>query len=130
MLGATVDGLDDITLTGLRAFGYHGVFPEERRQGQEFVVDVTMHVPTRRAARTDDVADTVNYGEVAERIAAAVAGDPVNLIETLAARIADDLLDRYPIDSVVVTVHKPAAPIAVPFADVSVTIHRSARESS
>ena len=125
MLGATVDGVDDITLTGLRAIGYHGVLAEERRQGQEFVVDVTMQLSTRLAGQTDDVADTVHYGEVAELVVAIVEGDPVNLIETLAARIADDLLDRYPLDAVYITVHKPAAPISVPFADVSVTLRRT-----
>lgn len=118
--------LDEITLTGIRAFGHHGVFPEERREGQEFVVDATLCVSTRRAADTDDVADTVNYGEMAELIVAAVQRDPVDLIETLAARIAADLLLRGQVRAVTVTVHKPSAPITVPFDDVSVTIRREA----
>lgn len=120
--------LDEITLTGVRAFGYHGVYPDERRDGQEFVVDATMFVSTRRAAETDDVADTVNYGEVAERIVELVRGDPVDLIETLAARIAADLLADEQVRRVSVTVHKPSAPITVPFADVSVTIRRGDEE--
>jgi dihydroneopterin aldolase len=125
MLGEVVDVVDEITLTGVRGYGYHGVFDHERREGQEFVVDVTLHVSTRRAAQTDDVADTVHYGQVAERIVALIGADPVNLLETLAARIADDLLDRHPAQFVTVTVHKPSAPITVPFDDVSVTIRRS-----
>jgi len=119
-----VDFLDEITVTGLRAFGRHGVLEQEREHGQEFVVDVTMHVSTRRAAETDDVADTIHYGEVSERVSALISGEPVNLIETLAERIAADLLSDERVVLAVVTVHKPSAPISVPFADVSVTIRR------
>ena len=121
-----MDGSDRIALTGIRIFGRHGVYDDERRDGQDFVVDVTMHVDTRRAASTDDVADTVHYGEVAEQIAAIVGGEPVNLLETLAARIADRLLENATIHAVRVTVHKPDAPIPVPFDDVTVTIDRIA----
>lgn len=120
-----MDVLDEITLTGVRAFGYHGVYPDERREGQEFVVDATMYVSTARAAASDDVVDTIHYGEVAERIVALVQGEPVNLLETLAARLADDLLARVGVRTVAITVHKPQAPITVPFADVSVTIRRA-----
>lgn len=121
-----MDFLDEITLTGVRAFGYHGVYPDERRVGQEFVVDATMYVTTARAAAaSNDVVDTIHYGEVAERIVALVQGEPVNLLETLAARLADDLLARDGVRMVAITVHKPQAPITVPFADVSVTIRRA-----
>lgn len=124
-----MDVVDEIALTGLRAFGRHGVYDHERRDGQEFVVDATLHVSTERAAATDDVADTVHYGEVAERIVAIVEGEPVNLIEKLAALIADDLLAAHDLVRVVaVTIHKPNAPIAVPFDDVTVTIRRARRE--
>lgn len=119
-----MDAVDHITLTGVRAFGYHGVYPDEKRDGQEFVVDATVFLPLARAAETDDVADTVHYGELAERIAAIVSGEPVDLLEKLAARIADEVLRDERIEAVAVTVHKPAAPIPVPFADVSVTITR------
>ncbi|TQJ30646.1 dihydroneopterin aldolase [Microbacterium sp. SLBN-146] len=119
-----MDRVDEITLTGVRAFGRHGVFAHEREDGQEFVVDVTLGVSTVRAASTDDVVDTVHYGEVAERIVEIVGGEPVNLIETLAVRIAEDLLRRDAVLSVAVTVHKPSAPITVPFHDVAVTVHR------
>lgn len=120
-------GTGEIVLTGVRAFGYHGVFEAERREGQDFVVDTTLSVDMNRAAATDDVADTVHYGEVAERIVEIVSGEPLNLIETLAVRIADDLLTRPHVQAVAVTVHKPSAPITVPFADVAVTVRRVRR---
>ena len=123
-----MDFIDEITLTGVRAFGYHGVFADERREGQEFVIDATLYVSTAQAAESDDVADTVHYGEVAERIVELVGAEPLNLIEGVAARIADDLLARDGVRMVAVTVHKPQAPITVPFADVSVTIRRARRE--
>ncbi len=123
-----MDFIDEITLTGVRAFGRHGVFEEERREGQEFVVDATLYVRTAKAAASDDLADTVNYGAVAERIVELVGGEPRNLIESVAARIADDLLGHELVQMVAVTIHKPHAPITVPFADVSVTIRRSRPE--
>ena len=123
--GADVDDIDEITLTGVRAFGRHGVYAEERERGQDFVVDATLFLQTARAAASDDVADTIHYGEAAERIAEIVAGEPVNLLETLAERIAHDLLGRGAVERVAVTVHTPQAPIPVPFADVSVTVRRS-----
>lgn len=119
-----MDFADQITLTGLRAFGRHGVFDFERERGQDFVIDLTLHLSTTRAAQTDDVADTVHYGELAERVVAIVGGEPVNLIETLAERIAADVLSDERVRLVAVTVHKPSAPIEATFADVSVTIHR------
>lgn len=120
-----MDFVDEITLTGVRAFGYHGVLPEERRQGQAFVVDATLYLSTAAAAASDDVTDTVHYGDAAERIAAIVAGEPFNLLESVAARIADDLLAYDLVKMVSVTIHKPQAPIPVPFSDVSVTIRRA-----
>ena len=127
MDGGPMDNAGEIVLTGVRAFGYHGVLEAERREGQDFVVDTTLSVDMNRAAATDDVADTVHYGEVAERIVEIVSGEPLNLIETLAVRIADDLLTRPHVQAVAVTVHKPSAPITVPFADVAVTVRRVRR---
>ena len=121
-----MDGLDEITLTGLRVFGRHGVFDFERERGQQFVIDVVLKLRTTEAARTDDVRDTVHYGEVAETIVAIVAGEPVNLIETLAERIADAVLADRRLAAVRVTVHKPSAPIDAEFTDVSVSIERAA----
>ena len=115
---------DRITLTGLRVRGNHGVFDFERRDGQEFVVDVTLELDTRQAAASDDLADTIHYGELAEKLAAVVAGEPVNLLETLAARLADICLADTRVRAATVTVHKPQAPIPLTFADVAVTIRR------
>ncbi len=119
-----MDAVDEITLTGVRAFGHHGVYADEKRDGQEFVVDVTLRLPLHLAAVTDDVSDTVHYGELAERIVEIVEGEPADLLETVAQRIADDVLADPRIDAVTVTVHKPSAPITVPFGDVAVTIRR------
>ena len=117
--------LDEITLTGLRANAHHGVFEHERTDGQVFVVDVTAYLPLGTAARTDDLALTVHYGELAEEVVAAVERDPVDLIETVAERVAAVVLEHRAVEVVKVTIHKPSAPIAVPFADVSVTITRT-----
>ena len=116
--------LDGITLTGLTVFGHHGVYEHERENGQDFVVDLRLHLPLRAAAASDDVADTVHYGELAERVAAIVAGEPVNLLETLAVRIADAVLEDKRVRIVEVTVHKPQAPIPLNFGDVAVTVQR------
>jgi dihydroneopterin aldolase len=116
---------DRITLTGLRATGHHGVFEHERRDGQEFVADVTVHLSLAGAAEADELEQTVHYGELAEAVVAAIERDPVDLIETLAERIAGVALGFGRVETVDVTVHKPNAPITVPFADVAVSITRS-----
>lgn len=116
--------LDEIRLTGLRATAHHGVFEHERREGQLFVVDLIVRLPLAAAAAGDDLAATVHYGELAEAVVAAVESDPVDLIETVAERIAAVALGFPAAHEVVVTVHKPNAPITVPFDDVSVTITR------
>ena len=115
---------DRIMLTGLRATGFHGVFEHERRDGQEFIVDVVVEFDARQAAVTDDVVHTVNYAEVASLAEARITDEPVNLIETLAEHIARDVLGLALVEAVEVTVHKPAAPIPSAFSDVSVTIRR------
>lgn len=117
-------GEDRITLTGLRVRGHHGVYPQERADGQDFVVDVTLWLDTGPAAASDDVRDTVHYGRLADDLAAVVAGEPVNLLETLAARLASTCLGYDRVRRCEVTVHKPQAPIAQRFADVAVTIRR------
>ncbi len=117
--------MDRIELTGLRVRGHHGVYDFERRDGQEFVVDVVLELDLAVAARTDDVADTVHYGELAASLAGIVAGEPVNLLETLAERLAAACLADGRVEAVTVTVHKPQAPIPLAFDDVAVTIRRS-----
>jgi len=115
---------DRITLTGLRVHANHGVFDFERAAGQEFVIDVSVAVDLAAAASGDDLGRTVHYGELAEAVVAAVERDPVDLIETVAERVAGVALGWAAVDEVEVTVHKPQAPISVPFTDVSVTIVR------
>ncbi|GAB3601470.1 dihydroneopterin aldolase [Microbacterium tumbae] len=124
-----MDFVDEILLAGLSVFGRHGVYDHEREDGQQFVVDLRLHLHLADAAASDDVADTVHYGELADRVAAVVAGEPVNLIETLAGRIADVVLADERVLHVAVTVHKPQAPIAQTFSDVAVTLHRGRTET-
>ncbi|WP_228479869.1 dihydroneopterin aldolase [Microbacterium abyssi] len=121
---------DEIRLTGLTVFGRHGVFAHERENGQEFTIDLSLQLSLADAAASDDVADTVHYGELAESVAAVVAGEPVNLIETLAQRIADVALGDRRVRAVEVTVHKPHAPIPLTFADVAVTLRRARTEEA
>ena len=117
---------DTITLTGITAQGFHGVFEEERRNGQPFVVDLVLHADLQPAGISDDLTKTAHYGVLAEQVAAIISGEPLNLIEALAERIAAAVLGGFAgVDAVEVTVHKPQAPITVPFGDVSVTIRRS-----
>ena len=115
---------DRITLTGVRVRAHHGVFDFEREAGQEFVIDVSVAVDLAAAASGDDLGRTVHYGELAEAISAAVERDPVDLIETVAERVAAVALAFPAVEEVEVTVHKPQAPITVPFTDVAVTIVR------
>ncbi|KAB7790593.1 2-amino-4-hydroxy-6-hydroxymethyldihydropteridine diphosphokinase [Bifidobacterium leontopitheci] len=117
--------MDTIRLTGVQAMGTHGVLDYEHQRAQPFIVDATLSLDLARAGRSDDLRDTVDYGKAAKLIVSVIEGGHVDLIERLAARIADVILTELtPVRSVVVTVHKPKAPITVPFADVSVTIER------
>jgi 7,8-dihydroneopterin aldolase/epimerase/oxygenase len=116
---------DLIILRGLTARGRHGWHDEEQQRGQLFRVDVTLDVDTAKAAATDDLADTVDYGALARGVVELVEGEPVRLIETLAVRVADLCLTSPLVQEAEVTVHKPEAPLTVPFDDVAVTIRRS-----
>ncbi|MCP2164674.1 dihydroneopterin aldolase [Goodfellowiella coeruleoviolacea] len=118
---------DRITLTGLRVRGHHGVFEHEKRDGQDFLVDVVVWLDLDRAAATDDLRDTLHYGELAEQAAAIVGGEPCDLIETVAGKVADQVMTDERVHAVEVTIHKPSAPIPLTFADVAVTIRRSRR---
>lgn len=121
---------DVIRLVGLGGSGRHGVLPEERQGGQLFTVDVTMHVDTRAAAAHDDLTRTVDYAAVANQVVRIIEGEPVNLIETLAGRIADAVLSHPGVERTEITVHKPEAPVGVPFGDVQVTIARDRSEAA
>lgn len=116
---------DRITLTGIRVQANHGVFDFERQNGQEFIVDVIAWLDLSAAASADDLLRTVNYGILAEEVAEAVATSPVDLIETVAERVANVVLANPAVTHTEVTIHKPHAPISVPFSDVSVTIVRA-----
>lgn len=117
--------LDKIAITGLRGYGYHGVLPGEREAGQEFLVDAVIWLDTSAAAASDDLSATVSYATLAGRLAGIIEGEPVDLIETLAQRLAGACLDDARVKHAEVTVHKPNAPVGVPVTDVSVTIRRS-----
>lgn len=124
-MNPAVNDLDRICLSGLRAYGYHGVLPFEREHGQVFVVDAVIWLDTSAAAETDDLASTVDYGSLAARLADVVAGEPVALLETLAQRLVAACLADKVVHHAEITVHKPQAPVAVPVRDVSLTIRRS-----
>ncbi len=119
---------DRIELRGLKVRGYHGVFDHERRDGQDFVVDVTVWMDLAAAAASDDLTDTLHYGVLAQRVAAIVGGEPYNLIEAVAGRVADDVMTDGRVQAVEVVLHKPQAPIPLEFADVSVVVRRSRRD--
>ena len=121
----TEAGRDRISLTGITAFGHHGVYESEREQGQRFVVDVSCSLDLSPAASTDELAQTIDYGALAQAVAVDVERDPLNLIEALADRIALTCLRYDAIQCVEVTVHKPQAPMPVDVADVAVTLTRS-----
>jgi dihydroneopterin aldolase len=118
------DRTDRIQLSGLRVRGFHGVFEHERSDGQDFVVDVALELDLRAAAASDQLADTIDYGALAQGLHDTIAGEPVNLIETLAERLAQVCLTDARVSAVTVTLHKPQAPIPLSFGDVAVRIRR------
>ena len=114
---------DQIRVTGIKAFGYHGVLPHEATNGQEFTVDLLITLDLRAASLSDDLQDTINYADLAQIAHDNIVGERVQLIERLAGRIADEISAAYSqITSVSVTVHKPHAPVSVDFENISVTI--------
>jgi 7,8-dihydroneopterin aldolase/epimerase/oxygenase len=119
---------DRLVISGLTLHGYHGVYPEEKREGQTFVVDLELEWDARRAADTDDVTHTIDYSLVVPAVADIVTGEPVDLIETLARRIAERVLEFPLLDAVTVTVHKPQAPLPHPVADVAFSTRRERGE--
>jgi dihydroneopterin aldolase len=116
---------DRLAVRGIEAFGHHGVFDFERQKGQVFVVDLALALDTREAARLDDLQQTVDYGSLVAKVKDAIESDPVDLIETVAARIADICLADQRVRWAEVTVHKPDAPIEATFSDVALTITRT-----
>ena len=127
-LGVGSPAPDRLSVAGIEAHGPHGVFDFERREGQAFTVDLTLGLDTRPAAQSDDLQDTVDYGTLVAAVKKAIENDPVDLIETLAERIAEICLTDRRVEWAEVTVHKPHAPIEATFTDVALTIHRSRRD--
>lgn len=118
--------LDIIKLSSVSAIGYHGVFEHEKRDGQPFITDVVLHLDVAAAAATDDLKKTADYGAVAETVVGLVTGPSFDLIETLSVRTAEKILANFPVvQAVEVTIHKPKAPIQVPFGDVSISVFRT-----
>lgn len=115
---------DRISLTGLRVMATHGVLPSEKIDPQPFVIDLHLWLDTSAASEEDDLQQTVDYGVLANKTHTLVESSSFDLIETLAEKIAGMVLDETPVLGVEVTVHKPEAPIDLPFDDVSVSIRR------
>ena len=116
---------DQINLTGIKAFGYHGVFKEERIHGQTFIADVELSLELIQASKSDALDSTIDYSKVVDLVVEEIQGEAVNLIERLAGRIAQKIKSTYPsVNKVVVTVHKPHAPVDAEVKDISVTITR------
>lgn len=122
--------LDQICVEGIRVRGFHGVLPQERATGQLFVADVVAHVSTRQAAATDNLARTINYSDLADRVAEVLGGDPSDLLETVAEHCARAVLEFEGVECVDVVIHKPQAPLHVEFADVTVRIRRDLRSGA
>jgi len=117
---------DQILLTGIHGFGYHGLFEHERKDGQDFYVDLTLYVDLTAASQSDAIEDTVNYGEITDLVVEEITSNPVNLIEKLAGRIAERVLNQHiKVNQVMVTVHKPRAPVAAQLKDIAVVLTRS-----
>lgn len=116
---------DQLSVLGIECFGHHGVFEHERRDGQVFVIDLTLGLDTSVAAGSDDLRDTIDYGSLVSRVKDAVERDPVDLIETLAERIAEVCCLDQRVEWARITVHKPHAPLDATFSDVALTITRS-----
>ena len=128
MTDVSAPARDRIALRGLRVRGHHGVFDHERRDGQEFVLDLVLELDLAAAGASDDLADTVDYGALAHDAAAIVAGPPRRLIEAVATEVAGRVLTDPRVAAVEVTLHKPQAPITLPFDDVAVVVRRARGE--
>jgi dihydroneopterin aldolase len=115
---------DFIEIHGIAAFGYHGLFDHERKNGQSFSVDVKLELVHKKASKSDLIEDAVDYSEVVRIVHELIVGEPVNLIERLAQIIASTLLDTFPLESVEVVLHKANAPVGFPVSDIAVRIKR------
>lgn len=115
---------DQIAITGIRGFGYHGLFDSEKKSGQEFIVDIRIEADLSEACQSDQIESTIDYGKVAMRVKELIETGSFNLIERLAEVIAESVKQEFQAKAVEVTVHKPSAPVDLQFEDISVTIKR------
>ena len=116
--------MDEIAITGIRGFGYHGLFEHEKKDGQEFFVDIRITADLSSACQSDRIESTIDYGKVAIRVKELIETGSFNLIERLAEVITERLKSEFSIDAIEVTVHKPNAPVGIDLRDISVTIRR------
>ncbi|MFZ3172547.1 MAG: dihydroneopterin aldolase [Carboxydocellales bacterium] len=117
--------MDRIIMQGLVFYAYHGVLAEEKTLGQRFIVDLSLELDLRTAGQLDDLTSTVNYGEVYETIRGIISGHKFALIEALAEKIAQEILDGYQVNSLTIKIRKPQAPIPGVFEYVGVEIIRN-----
>jgi dihydroneopterin aldolase len=115
---------DEIRILGIKAFGYHGVFSDEREQGQEFICDLTLYRSLAEAGKSDALEDTVDYSQVAAEVKEIIEGRPFNLIERVATEIAERIKSNFKLEKIEVVIHKPRAPMSIEFTDVLVKIIR------
>jgi dihydroneopterin aldolase len=116
---------DLISIKGIKGFGYHGVFDFEKRDGQDFFVDIEVAVDLQNASKSDSLQDSIDYSLLTSIAREEIEGEPVNLIERLAGKIADRILQQFSqATTVSITVHKPSAPVSEDVTDISVTIKR------
>lgn len=117
--------MDKMIVKGMRFFGYHGVFPEENRLGQQFIVDLELIMDMEQAALTDELQYALDYSEVHSFVKAIVEGPPLKLIEALTGKVASMVLEHYTIvNEVTVRVTKPHPPFEVHFDGVTIEMNR------
>jgi 7,8-dihydroneopterin aldolase/epimerase/oxygenase len=117
--------VDRIDITGIEVFAHHGVLAHERELGQRFVIDLTLELDLGPAEASDALVDTIDYGRLSGDVAEIVGGEPFDLLEAVAGRVAERCLQDPKVEAVEVTVHKPAAPVPVVTRDVAVTLRRT-----
>jgi dihydroneopterin aldolase len=116
---------DYLEIHGISGFGYHGLFEQERANGQRFKVDLKIELKNKKVGKSDAIADAVDYAEIIKEVYAIIVGEPVNLIERVAELIAERLLNQFKIKSVEVLVHKSNAPVGYPIDDIAIRVKRS-----
>jgi len=121
--------LERIHIAGLEVYAYHGCNEGERRDGQVFLLDITMEADLARACQSDGLEDTVNYSQVIRCATAAFTREACNLIERAAEVTAQAILEQFPvIENITLRAHKPDAPVQYPAADIYVEIQRGRKD--